>query len=302
MINLRPDARRKLEVSMRSVWNGAIRFSLVTFPVKLYSAFDSDKSISFNQLHVDCNGRVAYKKECRMCGESLDKKEDIVKGYEYSKDQYVIVADEDLAALKVESSKSIDIEGFVSIKDLHPTLFDTPYYLGPDGPVAVKTYALFAQTLAETGKVAVGKLVMRGDRETRVVIGPHGSGLILYKMRYPSLMKQLEDVPDVGTEAPKAEELKLAMNLVETMSVDFSTLDVSDAYTDALSEMIQAKVNGQELVRSEVAEEAKPVDIMDALRASIEKAEDLREMERVTKPAKKTAAEKATRPRKQQQA
>ena len=279
---------------MRSVWNGAIRFSLVTFPVKLYSAFDSDKSISFNQLHADCHGRVAYKKECRACGEPLEKKEDIVKGYEYSKDQYVIIGDEDLAALKVESSKSIDIEGFVAIDDLHPTLFDTPYYLGPDGPVAVKTYALFSRTLAESGKVAVGKLVMRGDRETRVVIGPHDSGLILYKMRYPSMMKKMGEVPDVGAEEPKPDELKLAMNLVETMSVDFSTLNVSDAYTDALSDLIQAKVNGQQLVHSEVAEEAKPVDIMDALKASIEKAEEQREMEKVTKPAKKTATKKAS--------
>lgn len=283
---------------MRSVWNDAIRFSLVTFPVKLYSAFDSEKIISFNQVHADCNGRVAYKKECRACGEPLDKKEDIVKGYEYSKDQYVIIADEDLAGLRVESSKSIDIEGFVAMDDLHPTLFDTPYYLGPDGPVAVKTFTLFAHTLAESGKVAVGKLVMRGDRETRVVIGPHGSGLILYKMRYPSLMKQMGEVPDLGDEEPKADELKLAMNLIETMLVDFSSLDVSDAYTEALSEMIQAKANGQELVHSEVAEEAKPVDIMDALRASIEKAEDQREMEKVTKPAKKAATKKASAARK----
>ena len=202
---------------MRSVWNGAIRFSLVTFPIKLYSAFDSEKSISFNQLHTGCNGRVAYKKECRTCGEPLDKKGDIVKGYEYTKDQYVIISEEDLDGLKVESSRSIDIEGFVAMDDLDPTLFDTPYYLGPDGPVAIKTYSLFAHTLAESGKVAVGKLVMRGDRETRVVIGPHGSGLILYKMRYPSLMKDMGEVPDLEDEEPKAEELKLAMNLVETI-------------------------------------------------------------------------------------
>ncbi len=284
---------------MRSVWNGAIRFSLVTFPVKLYSAFNSEKSISFNQLHTGCNGRVAYKKECKSCGEPLDKKDDIVRGYEYSKDQYVIITDEDMEGLKVESTKSIDIEGFVAMDDLDPTLFDTPYYLGPDGPVAVKTYSLFAHTLAASGKVAVGKLVMRGDRETRVVIGPHGSGLILYKMRYPSLMKEVGEVPDLIDEDPKAEELKLAMSLVETMSVEFDSLDVSDSYTEALSDMIQAKVNGQELVHSEVAEEVKPVDIMDALRASIEKAEDQREMEKVTKPVKKAAAKKSTRPRKQ---
>ena len=281
---------------MRSVWNGAIRFSLVTFPVKLYSAFDSEKSISFNQLHNGCNGRIAYKKECRSCGEPLEKKDDIARGYEYTKDQYVIVSDEDMETLKVESTKSIDIEGFVAMDDLHPTLFDTPYYLGPDGPVAVKTYSLFVHTLAASGKVAVGKLVMRGDRETRVVIGPFGTGLILYKMRYPSLMKDVGTVPDLVDEEPKEEELKLAMNLVETMSVEFQTLDVSDSYTEALVEMIQAKVSGEELVYSEVVEqEAKPIDIMDALRSSIEKAEDQREMEKVTEPEENAGAKKRSR-------
>ena len=280
---------------MRSVWNGAIRFSLVTFPVKLYSAFDSERTISFNQLHAECNGRIAYRKECKKCGDTLAKKEDIVKGYEYTKDQYVMVSDEEMASLKVESSKSIDIEGFVSREDLHPTLFDTPYFLGPDSPVAVKTYSLFLRTLMDAGKLAVGKIVMRSDRETRVVIGPHDSGLILYKLRYPSLMKEISDVPDIVPEEPKPEELKLALNLVETMSVDFKSLDVSDAYTDALMEMIQSKVNGEEFIQAEEPEEATPVDIMDALRASISKAEDQRQLEKVTEPKQKAPAKRKSR-------
>ena len=125
--------------------------------------------------------------------------------------------------------------------NLHPTLFDISYCLGLDGLVASKIHSLFVHTLAASGKVAVRKLVMRGDREMRVVIGPLGMGLILYKMRYPSLMKDVGTVPDLVDEESKEEELKLAMNLVETISVEFHIQDVSDSYTAALAEMIQER-------------------------------------------------------------
>ena len=266
---------------MRSLWKGHIRFSMVTIPIRLYNAVDSGSSIRFNQLHKEDNGRVRYEKVCRSCGDNLGGS-DIVKGYEYSPDEYVIVEDEDFEKVKIKSSKIIEIEGFVSIDEVDVSMYDTPYFAGPDGDVAVKVYALLTKALSESGKLGVGKVVLR-DREDMVLIGCQDDALVLYKVRYPQFLRSVKDVPGLAETEVSPDELKLAQNLVDSMTKSLSDIEIKDTYHAAVKEMIQAKVEGKEVVMAGEDEVKPVVDIMTALRESIEAAKgDAKPLERAT--------------------
>lgn len=269
---------------MRSLWKGHIRFSMVTIPIRLYNAVDSGSSISFNQLHKQDNGRVRYEKVCRSCSETLGSS-DIVKGYEYGPDEYVIIDDADFEKVKIKSSKIIDIEGFVSTDEVDVSMYDTPYFAGPDGDVAIKVYALLAKALAESGKLGVGKVVLR-DREDMVLIGCQDNGLVLYKVRYPQFLRSVKDVPGLAETEISADELKLAQSLVDSMSKPLADIEIKDTYHAAVKEMIQAKVEGKEVVMAGDDEVKPVVDIMTALRESIEAAKgDVKPMERADSAA-----------------
>src|SRR6516162_2718810 len=180
---------------MRSIWKGHIRFSLVTIPVRIYNAVDTQEAIRFNQLHKEDNGPVGYEKKCKKCGRTLTA-DDIVKGYQFEAEQYVIVLPEDLEKIKLKSTKVIEIEGFIDAGEVHPTLYESPYFAGPDGGVAAKTYSLLMQALKASGKVGVGKVVLR-DREEVVMIAPLDAGLVLYKLRNPRELRKMESVPQL---------------------------------------------------------------------------------------------------------
>ena len=270
--------------ALRSIWKGHIRFSLVTIPVRIYNAVDTAESISFNQIHKEDNGRIGYDKRCKKCNQ-LVSGDDIVKGYQFEPDQYVIFEKDDLDKLKLKSTKVIDIEGFVDASQIDPTLYDAPYYAGPDGDVAAKTYSLLSSALRESGKMGVGKLVLR-DREDVVMIAPKGDGIVLYKMRYPKEIRNIDDVPLVEQHKANKDELKLAMSLIDSMTTNLSSMTLEDKYNDAVREMVQAKIEGKEIVAIEV-EEPEVVDIMTALKQSIEQAQCSR------KPMEKVTAEKA---------
>jgi len=254
---------------MRAIWTGHIRFSLVTIPIRLYSAIDTNETVSFNQLHKEDSGRVGYDKKCKKCGKSLTQ-QDIVKGYEYEPDKYAMIEQEDLDKVKIKSSKIIEIEGFVDTSEVHPTLYDSPYFIGPDGEVATQPYALLNKTLMESSKLAVGRIVIR-DREDVVMLSSLDNGIVMYKLRYPNEIRKMDQVPLVnGTETNK-DQLKLAKTLVDSMTTKLSEIDLSDRYQDALKEMIKAKIEGKEIVT--VEEEIAPVvDMMKALKQSIELA------------------------------
>ncbi|MEE9168115.1 MAG: Ku protein [bacterium] len=270
---------------MRSIWKGHIRFSLVTIPVRIYNAIDTQQTIRFNQLHKECNGPIGYDKRCKKC-ETVVKNEEIVKGYQYEPEQYVIVEQEDFEKLRLKSTKVIEIEGFVDASEVHPTLYDAPYFAGPDGEVAAKTYSLLCKTLKETGKLGIGKLVLR-DRESVMLMAPHENGLLLYKLRYPEEVKNIGDVPMLDDVETDEEQLKLARTLVDSMSKSMSEIVLKDKYHDALREVIAAKVDGKEIITVE-EEEAPVVDIMTALKQSIEQAKDERKpMKKATGKAKK---------------
>jgi DNA end-binding protein Ku len=268
---------------MRSIWKGHIQFSLVTIPIRIYNAIDSEDAIRFNQLHKEDGGAVGYEKKCKKCGKALTS-EEIVKGFQFEPEQYVIVSPEDLARIKLKSTKVIEITGFIDAAEISPSLYDAPYFAGPDGPVATKAYSLLTHALKVSGKAGIGKVVLR-DREEVVMIAPLDGGLALHKLRNPSELRKMDDVPQIERREVNKDELKLSISLVESMSSTLKELDLADRYRDALREMIEAKIAGKEVVS--VVEEQKPVvDIMTALRQSIEQTKAKK------KPMEKARGEK----------
>src|SRR4029453_492767 len=227
---------------MKSIWKGHIRFSLVTIPIRIYNAVDTEETIRFNQLHKDDHGPVGYDKKCKNCGKVLTN-EEIVKGYQFEPEQYVIVSPEDMAKVRLKSTKVIEIEGFIDAGEVHPTLYESPYFAGPDGLVAAKTYSLLTQALKASGKVGVGKVVLR-DREEVVMISPLDGGIVLYKLRNPKELRKMESVPQIEHKEANKDELKLSINLVESMASTMEELDLTDRYRDALREMIAARFGG----------------------------------------------------------
>ncbi len=278
---------------MRAIWKGHIRFSLVTIPIRVYNAIDSAQTLSFNLLSKEGHNPVAYEKKDKVTGQTL-RQEDIVKGYQYEPGQYVIVDEEDFSKVRLKSTKLIDIEGFVKTTEVHPTLFDSPYYLGPDGEVAAKTYALLCKTLKDSGKVGVGRVVLR-DRETVVLLTPEKNGIVLYKLRYPNEVKSIGEVPQLLEDVKvDKEQMKMAKMLVDSMSKQFVDIEMVDNYQDALRDVIQAKIDGKEIVT--VAEEETPVvDIMTALKASIAKAKKPMEKAKGPKAKEKKKVQKETK-------
>jgi DNA end-binding protein Ku len=270
---------------------------LVTIPIRIYNAVDTEETIRFNQLHKEDNGAVGYEKKCKKCGKALTA-EEIVKGYQFEPEQYVIVSPEDVEKIKLKSTKVIEIEGFIDASEVHPTLYESPYFAGPDGLVAAKTYSLLTQALKASGKVGVGKVVLR-DREEVVMIAPLEGGLVLYKLRNPHELRKMDNVPQIEQKEVKKDELKLSINLVESMTSTLKDLDLTDRYRDALREMIEAKIAGKEVVS--VPEEEKPVvDIMAALRQSIEQTKAKKKPMEKAKGVKKEVGETAPAKQKRQ--
>jgi DNA end-binding protein Ku len=284
---------------MRAIWKGHIQFSLVTIPIRIYNAIDSGQTISFNLLSKEGHNPVSYEKKDKVTGDTL-RTEDIVKGYQYEPGQYVIIDQEDFDKVKLKSERIIEIQGFVDTKEVHPTLYEAPYYIGPDGDMAAKTYGLLMQTLKETGRIAVGKVVLR-DRETPVLITPHETGMVMYRLRYPEEVRSIREVPQLLEVKTDKEQLKLAKTLVDSMTTKFANIEMKDHYYDALKKIIDAKIEGKEIVSIE-EEAPKVVDIMTALKASIDAAKKPMEKakggaakkEKAEKPAKATVRRKAS--------
>lgn len=285
---------------MRSIWKGHIQFSLVTIPIRIYNAVDTEETIRFNQLHKEDNGAVGYEKKCKKCGKTLTN-EEIVKGYQFEPEQFVIVSPDDLAKLKLKSTKVIEIQGFIDAHEVDATLYESPYFAGPDGQVGVKTYSLLSEALKASGKVGVGKVVLR-DREEILLIAPQAGGLVLHKLRHPKEIRKIENIPQIEKKEVNKDELKLSISLVESMASTLGELDLTDRYRDALREMIEAKIAGKEVVSA--PEEEKPVvDIMTALKQSIERTKSQKKPMEKAKGEKKQAAEaKPAKERKQKAA
>ncbi len=273
---------------MRSIWKGHIRFLLVAIPIRVYKAIEPSQKISFNQLHREDYGPVDYDKRCRKCSQVLTIN-DITKGYQYEPDHYAIIEPEEIAKVKIKTTRAVDILGFVESSEIPPTFYDSPYYIGPDGPVAEKPFALLRQVLKDTGRIGLAKVVLR-DREDLVAVFPQDDGIVLQKLRYPAEVRKIQDVPEIDA-APKLDkkELQLATSLVEQMNTSFADIDTVDHYHEALRKLIDSKIKGKKVTEFEKYEEPPRMDIMTALKKSLQ-ASSRKPMVKAAPAAKKKAA------------
>lgn len=270
----------------RSTWKGFLKISLVSVPVKAYTATSSAGSeIRLNQLHAECHSRIQYKKTCPIHGEVPN--DEIVSGYEYSKGQYVIVDPDELEKLRTEDEKAINVDSFVAPDTIDPTYFSgKTYYLVPEGPVGMHTFAVVRQAMVEQKRYAVGLVVLH-NREQVVLLRPVDDLLAMSVLNYDATVTKPSAFAD---EAPKneeaqPEELKLAKDLIaRTTSKKFDIAKYKDDYTEKLSQLIEAKVAGKEIVAQPSHEPAQVINLMDALRGSLAKAEG-----KESKPPKKMA-------------
>lgn len=255
---------------MKAVWTGHIRFSLVSIPIRLYNAIETGRKVKFRQLHREDNSPIQYKKVCRGCEEVLSQS-DIVKGYEYSDDNYVIIEPDDLEKLELKSTKVIEILAFVDENEVHSILLEKPYYVGPSGDVGMQGYQLLASALNKANKVAIAKVVIR-ERENTVVIAPKGDVLVMYELLYDEEIREEKDIPEFAPTKVDESQVKLAETLIAQMTKEFSSLDLKDRYYDKVMDLIEKKVSGKEIIRISEEEEVETVDIMSALKASIKKS------------------------------
>ena len=256
----------------RSSWKGFIKLSLVSVPVKAYTATQSGAEIRLNQLHAECNSRIKYQKTCPNHGEIPN--DEIVSGYEFAKGQYVVVDPEEVQKLRKQSDSSIEIQGFIPADQVDPLYHSgRTYYLVPDGPVGQKPYALFRHGMDDGEVVAFGQIILSGKEQKvllRVVDGMIAMTVLQYaeKVRQP---KAFED--EVQEPALSEQEIALTRTLIEASKIpDFDFAAYRDEYVSQMTELIQLKVEGKEIVEVTEAEEPQIINLMDALKASIANA------------------------------
>lgn len=271
----------------RPVWSGTISFGLVAIPVKLFHAVRR-QSVSFNQLDERNMARIRYRKVNAETGDEVGD-DHIVKGYEISKGRYVLVDPDELEPFMPAATKSVDLEEFVDLADIDPVYFDTAYHLAPDGPP--KPYVLLARAMEASGKVAIGRFVMRNKQYTAAIRAEDGR-LVMSTLAYADEVIDPSDIDELnGLEAVEVNDKEIAMaeSLVASLAADFEPEKYRDEYREEVMALIQMKADGQEFeVPEAAAEKPKVVDIMAALEASVAAAKDAR----TRHPAKKSAPKK----------
>jgi len=257
----------------RPIWSGAISFGLVNVPVKLMGAV-SPKDVRFNQLEAGTNARIKQKRVSAETGEEVPF-DQIVKGYEISPDNYVVIEPQELEALDPKASRSIEIEDFVDLDQIDPLYFERPYYLVPDKGGA-KAYALLLEAMKESQKVGIARLVLR-TKQYLAAIRPLGDALVLETLLYPdevTLPDEIEGLPRDDVEI-QDRELKIARQLIESLSTEFEPENYQDEYRERVLELIEQKAEGKQIVTQPATEEpTKVVDLMAALEASLAQAKE----------------------------
>jgi DNA end-binding protein Ku len=265
------------------MWKGAISFGLVTIPVAVYPATE-ERSLKFNQLHDEDMGRIRYKRVCAVDGEEVDY-EHIVKGYEVEKDRYVVLTDDDLDAVPVESSRAIDIQQFVDLDEIDPILFKKSYYLVPD-ETGAKAYALLRKALAEEGKVGIAKVSFR-DKEHLAALRFKDKVFVLETMYWPDEIRAAELETVDSDSKVRGQEVEMAKSLIENLTEPWNPDAFKDEYREALLGIVEKKMAGEPIEVPTEAPAAKVVDLMEALKASVEAAKK-------RTPAAKPTARKAS--------
>jgi DNA end-binding protein Ku len=252
----------------RAYWKGYLKLSLVSCPVKLYPATSSTAGkISFNLLHKDTLNRVQQKYHDPELGE-IDRA-DLVKGYQFEKDRYVVVTPEELEGVEIESSKTIDIDGFVDAADIDPIYYDSTYYLAPDGPIAEETFAVILTAMRKANKVAVARIVLSG-RERLVAISPITDGFRLVTLRSAKEIREPSSALDKLNAKFSDDMLAMAGQIIASKKASFAPEEFEDRYEDALMELVKAKISGGQPIVTKAPERGNVVNLMDALRRSIE--------------------------------
>jgi DNA end-binding protein Ku len=250
----------------RTIWKGAISFGLVSIPVGLYPATE-EKTLRFNQLHDKDHGRIKYQRTCSVCGEEVSF-EHIVKGYEYEKGKYVVLEDEDFDAVPAESSRAIDILQFVDLEEIDPLYFQKSYYLVPE-ETGLKAYTLLRQAMAEDGRVAVAKVAIR-EKEHLATLRFKDNVFILETMFWPDEIRPAEFEEFDKRVNVRPQEVQMARSLIDNLTGDFHPEEFKDEYREALLGVIEKKVAGEEIEAVPEPEATKVVDLMEALKASVE--------------------------------
>jgi DNA end-binding protein Ku len=252
-----------------SIGSGTISFGLVSIPVKLYSAASS-QSVSFNLLHAKCGNRIRQQRFCPVCNEVVER-DDLVKGYEFTKDQYVKVNDEELKALEGEASKAIEIAEFVPLIKVDPVYFEKSYYLGPDKG-GEKPYRLLSDAMTQAGKVALAKFVMRG-KENLVLVRSAQNGLMLHTMYFADEVRNFDDIAKGESAKISGAETNLALRLIEELSTEeFNPGQYEDEYRQRVLDLVSSKAEGKEItVAAPQAPRAQVIDLVAALKESLGK-------------------------------
>jgi DNA end-binding protein Ku len=256
-------------MAARPTWKGFMKISLVTIPVRVFPATDAAATISFNQLHAECQTRIQQKRWCPHCEREVPISE-IVKGYEFEKGRYVVMSEDDMSKVRPESTRVIDLVQFTEASSIDPVYVERPYYLAPDGPMAREAFAVMREGMK--GKAGIGKLALYG-REYLVAVQPRDKGLVMYTMRHTKEVRSMDNIEELG-EVPakvKPEEIKLAKQVIENFESALNLADYSDKYQEELQRIIDAKIAGEEVVATVEETPPKVVNLMDALRQSLDR-------------------------------
>jgi Ku protein len=267
----------------RSIWKGAISFGMISIPVKLYSA-TQNKDISFNQIHAACSGRIKYKKWCPACEREVTD-EEILRGYQYEKDRYAVLTEEDLEKLPVASKHRIDLAAFVKQDEIDPVHYEKSYYLEPD-EVGLRPYALLLRALQEKGVVGIAKIALR-NRESLCALRPVDGVLMLNTLLYADEVRT-RDKPNVPEVLVSKQELGMAYSLIDLLEESFEPEKFDDQYRTAVLSLVEAKKQGKKTLSLPKATDKKAPDLLSALKASVEAA-------RKSKPKEQPAATTAKR-------
>jgi DNA end-binding protein Ku len=279
-------------MAARSTWKGFLKVSLVNIPIRVFPATESAASLSFNQLHNVCQTRIQQKRWCPSCEREVPNTE-IAKGYEFQKGRYVVMDEEDFAKVTVESTRVINMVQFSDESAIDPMYVDKAYYLAPDGPVAAEAFAVMREGMR--GKAGLGKVALYG-REYLVAVKPQEHGLVMYTLHHAAEMRSIDQIEELGSvpKTVKPEELKLAQQVVEMYSGELNLDDYTDEYKEELRRVIDAKVSGEEVVAAPAAEPpSNVVDLMAALRKSLDAVSASKKPTAKADLRKKAAAPKA---------
>jgi DNA end-binding protein Ku len=255
-------------MAARPTWKGYLKISLVNIPVKVFPATDAAATLSFNQLHAECRTRIQQKRWCPHCEREVPNT-DIVKGFEFEKGRYVVVDEEDIEKVRVESTRVINLEKFTDDTAIDPIYFERSYYLAPDGAVAREAFAVIREGMK--GKAGIGKVALYG-REYLVKVQPRERGLVMYTLRHANEIRSMDAIEELADmpEKIKPDEIKLARQVIGTFEGDVDFASIRDDYQVGLREIIDAKIEGREIVAQEIEAPPKVVNLMDALRRSLD--------------------------------